>query len=167
MGKKSSRWTTDSLESLLKRQYAKKQAQVEAGGDRTSTQLQELEGDPPKVGRRKGKEKAGAVHRDGPSEEAVDGTGHPQYEVSIVILISDERDRDLDGAVSTILDCLVHSIREVREEEGIADHRLKGFDDSRKWIARETVDYRKVPKGEEGAEIEIGFYNDNERLFTP
>lgn len=40
----------------------------------------------------------------------LDGKGHPKYRVSIDILISDGRRRDIDGNATTLLDSLVHAV---------------------------------------------------------
>ena len=44
-----------------------------------------------------------------PKKAKADGKDHPVYKVSITFLISDERERDLDGATSTVLDCLIRA----------------------------------------------------------
>lgn len=57
------------------------------------------------------REDAGARKVDhGPKEAGVDEPVHSQFRVAIEIRVSDERDRDNDGAVSTILDCLIAAI---------------------------------------------------------
>lgn len=53
-----------------------------------------------------------ANHR--PKEAEEDGRDHPRFEVSVDLLVSDERRRDADGALSTLLDCLVQALRKVR-----------------------------------------------------
>jgi len=40
-----------------------------------------------------------------------DGVDHPKFRVTIVFNFSDDRRRDLDGAATTILDCLVATRR--------------------------------------------------------
>lgn len=39
----------------------------------------------------------------------VDGGVHPRFHISIDLLVSDERERDGDGAESTLLDCVIHA----------------------------------------------------------
>lgn len=46
-----------------------------------------------------------ANHKSGPAK--VDAQMHRQFSLTIVIQVSDNRRRDLDGALSTILDCLI------------------------------------------------------------
>lgn len=41
----------------------------------------------------------------------VDGDSHPKFRVAITLYVSDARRRDADGALTTILDCLVHAVR--------------------------------------------------------
>ena len=46
-----------------------------------------------------------------PKNKGVDGKDHPRFRVSVTLLMSDQRDRDPDGAVSTLMDCLVSARR--------------------------------------------------------
>ena len=46
----------------------------------------------------------------GPEKAEVDGEVYPKFRASITIRVSDKRDRDNDGAVSTIFDCLIAAI---------------------------------------------------------
>lgn len=49
-----------------------------------------------------------ADHR--PEKAKVDGAMHGKFRVSITLLLSDKRDRDPDGAASTLMDCVMASI---------------------------------------------------------
>lgn len=71
------------------------------------------------------KEGRPAIHRDGPKKEKVDGPGHPAFRVSITLRISDERHRDLDGAASTILDCLCSSVGRLAPVDQGTDRDLR------------------------------------------
>ena len=42
-----------------------------------------------------------------PQGTAMDGAGYEGYALSVEILVSDRRRRDLDGALATICDCIV------------------------------------------------------------
>lgn len=46
----------------------------------------------------------------GPEETGLDGAVYPEFRVSATICISDERDRDNDGAYSTLQDCLIAAV---------------------------------------------------------
>lgn len=46
----------------------------------------------------------------GPQKTKVDGALHGKFRVSITLLLSDKRDRDPDGAGTTLLDCLVAAV---------------------------------------------------------
>ena len=41
-----------------------------------------------------------------PGKAAMDGEGDQFYRVTVTLLVSDLQDRDADGAISTILDCI-------------------------------------------------------------
>lgn len=89
----------------------------------TSEQLQEIESRP---GYRKvGDTRGGPLPllqklQDDPVEPAkdndqagkpsLDGEGYPEFRLSVTLCISDERDRDNDGAYSTIQDCLIAAV---------------------------------------------------------
>lgn len=45
-------------------------------------------------------------HPDRAKNKAVDESLHPQFCVSVVVTVSDNRRRDLDGMLATILDCV-------------------------------------------------------------
>ena len=42
-----------------------------------------------------------------PKSAAMDGVGYEGYALSVEVLVSDRRRRDLDGALATICDCIV------------------------------------------------------------
>lgn len=44
-----------------------------------------------------------------PEEPKVDGGVHSGFQFSIDLLVSDERERDGDGAEATLLDCVIHA----------------------------------------------------------
>lgn len=43
----------------------------------------------------------------------MDEKGHPQFKLTVTILVSDNRRRDIDGALSTLLDCLIAAGRQL------------------------------------------------------
>jgi len=49
------------------------------------------------------------VHR--AKSETVDARVHGQFRVTVTLRVSDNRKRDADGALSTLLDCLVNAAR--------------------------------------------------------
>lgn len=51
-----------------------------------------------------------AKDNDQAGKPALDGEGYPEFRVSVTLCISDERDRDNDGAYSTIQDCLIAAV---------------------------------------------------------
>lgn len=54
-----------------------------------------------------------------PGVSEVDGKGHPRFRVGIRLLISSNQRRDADGAVATILDCMVKAIARLRRLRGL------------------------------------------------
>lgn len=52
-----------------------------------------------------------AHHR--PQKADMDESRHRQFEIAIVVAVSDRRRRDLDGMCATILDCLVAARRQL------------------------------------------------------
>ena len=60
-----------------------------------------------------------------PKTTAMDGIGCEQYALSVEVLVSDKRRRDLDGALATICDCLVAARRQL---ESYTDDNGKGKD---------------------------------------
>jgi len=83
------RWTEKDLES-----YQAKRERV-----RSRPIIQELKDvDRPKANHQAGK-------------AGVDGQVHPKFRIAITLLVSDKRCRDGDGALSTLLDCVVTASR--------------------------------------------------------
>lgn len=78
-------------------------------------------------------------------EKGVDGGGHPVFHLTVTALLSDKRQRDLDGMLSTICDCLVRA----------ADAAGMNFDDNIFWISHESVGYRFVTNGQHGVEVTL------------
>jgi len=54
----------------------------------------------------------------GTKMQKMDGAGDRQYHLSVEILVSDKRRRDLDGALATICDCLVAARRRLEVYTG-------------------------------------------------
>lgn len=76
---------------------------------------------------------------------------HPVFRLSITIRYSDKRRRDLSGALATIEDCLIDAVKQLPD-------CLKEYlpqDDSWEWIREIHVFALFVPKGDEGAYIDI------------
>lgn len=68
---------------------------------------------------------AGKVdHKTGVSE--VDGSVRPQFRVTVTLGYGDERRRDADGAVSTILDCLIAARRQLALCSGVGSEGYQG-----------------------------------------
>lgn len=74
-------------------------------GPRPHRLVQEHEDDPAGAG-----QPSGDVDN-GPEETTGDERVHPRYRTRFVICVSDRRRRDADGAISTVLDCLVRAAR--------------------------------------------------------
>lgn len=86
-------WTKEQLAS-----YESKSNRIENKGDIPCSQFQEQQDDRPrKVDNR-------------PKEAGLDGAVCQPYDCSIIVYISDERDRDLDGISSTLLDCYLAAV---------------------------------------------------------
>lgn len=101
--------SSDQLNELLRNNPTLAAANPElnkVGDKRASacTQFQEHQIDLPKQAKRK------AVHRDKAREKTLDGSSHPKYRIAIVIRVCDARPRDIDGAASTLLDCLISAV---------------------------------------------------------
>lgn len=69
------------------------------------SELQKLQDDP----------LASKADHDQAGESKVDGTSGGEFRVSVTLRISDARDRDNDGAFSTLADCLVAAIGRLAE----------------------------------------------------
>lgn len=66
-------------------------------------------------------DKGQAHHK--PKKAKAHGASHPSYRVTIVFLQSDKRRRDLDGQLSTVLDCLRNAVRRFSAmDTGDKDH---------------------------------------------
>ena len=52
---------------------------------------------------------------DNPKSKKADGINRERFRITIDFLVSDNRRRDPDGAINTILDCLVRSVRRLSE----------------------------------------------------
>ena len=46
-----------------------------------------------------------------PKAPEMDGSVYPKFRVSIALMFSDNRKRDMDGAATTLLDCITHTVR--------------------------------------------------------
>ena len=51
----------------------------------------------------------------GPEGKKVDGAGDCQHSLTVEVLMSDRRRRDLDGALATICDCIVAARRQLED----------------------------------------------------
>lgn len=56
------------------------------------------------------------IHKTGTAK--VDAASHPKFKVTVIVQISDNRRRDLDGNLTTILDCLCTSRRQLSMDTG-------------------------------------------------
>ena len=70
---------------------------------RSNPQLQELQAGSPKG------EARNDHHRT--KNKKVDARVHPSFRVTVILSYSDRRRRDIDGAASTVLDCIVTASR--------------------------------------------------------
>jgi len=64
-----------------------------------------------------------------PKMQKMDGGSDQQYHLSVEILVSDRRRRDLDGALATICDCIVTARRRLEiytEDNGDSKDGAKG-----------------------------------------
>ena len=135
-------WTDAELDAFYdRRNRARAELQKRQAGERARRRAARAEAS-------QARQKAKSEGVEKPAEDqartsTVDGAGDrpDQFSISVVLRISDNRKRDLDGALTTLLDCLVKA--------GAIP------DDSRQHVVEESVKFRIVPKGEEGAEIEI------------
>lgn len=94
------RITNDQYQAILARQAARKRT-----GARPIVQEQQ-------------DDRKGTPHH-GPEEAEVDGPVQGRFRVTIDVFVSDKRRRDLDGAASTLLDCLISTRRLLAERAGI------------------------------------------------
>jgi hypothetical protein len=79
---------------------------------------------------------------------------HRQFHITVTIRNSDQRSRDLDNALSTLLDCIVKAVGRVCRSHPNIKY-IAPIDDSWKWIPSISIANQIVPKGEEGATIAI------------
>ena len=85
-----------------------------------------------------------------PEIPGMDETVQVPYTISVVCKYSDERRRDLDGALSTLLDCIVDVAKEINDDRLPSDDRWR-------MVSIGNVFGTKVPKGDEGAIIYIQY----------
>jgi len=91
------RWTQQEYEAYLARR-----GQSGNSRDRPGAQLQKQQD-----------VDAGKDHNK-PGKAKVDEASHPKFRVRVVLRYSDNRRRDIDGALSTVLDCVVRAFRRFR-----------------------------------------------------
>jgi len=70
--------------------------------------------------------KRAAVPDDGPTNKKVDGRLHPKFRIAVVFTMCDNRRRDLDGALATILDCVCSARRLLENNTGNYHNITKG-----------------------------------------
>ena len=59
-----------------------------------------------------------------PHQTEVDGAGRPLYRITITLRTSDERDRDADGATSTLLDTYLFALGRLLETDRVSLRKL-------------------------------------------
>ena len=79
--------------------------------------------DRPCSGVQKQEDHCGQEINHGPEGTKVDGGSDRQYALTVEILVSDRRNRDLDGALATLCDCLVAEGRQL--ESDTEDYRQR------------------------------------------
>ena len=100
--------------------------QARGGGNRKRPQFPELQDDRPRP----------ADHR--PQEAGLDGEVYPEFRITAEIRISDERDRDNDGAYSTLQDCLITAIGRLAQMDPKTLRKFAaGFKRKRRGAARD------------------------------
>ena len=72
---------------------------------RTRNLVQELKDAPPSQGSTEGD----VDHE--PDQTEADGKLHPKYRIAVTLLVSDNRARDADGALTSLLDATIHAVR--------------------------------------------------------
>ena len=95
-------WTKQEYE-----QWKLRSGNVENTGVGVSSGFQKQKAVHPRPQHRK------TAHLDGPKNETMDGPGHPQFALTITFAFCDNRQRDLDGAATTVLDCLEDALRSI------------------------------------------------------
>lgn len=110
------RWSREQLEEY----------QSGRSRNRSSPQFQKLQDDRPRT----------ADHR--PQEAGMDGEVYPEFCITAEIRISDERDRDNDGAYSTLQDCLITAIGRLAQMDPKTLRKFAaGFKRKRRGAARD------------------------------
>jgi len=97
--------TADELRKLYPRaseSFIRRNASDYVGdsGNRPSSFVQKQQANPEETRR-------DTVHRQRRSKQGLDAKVHPTYRLTVDLRYSDNRPRDIDGSLSTILDCLV------------------------------------------------------------
>lgn len=131
------RFTEDQLNEILKKGNVK--IATTGNGTGACSELQKQQTDS-KDGERK-RSQANSHHQ--PQEEKTDECDDPQFRVAIKILFSDERNRDGDGAASTIIDCLISAAGRLAQ---VDSRTLRKFADGFKAERRRNRNNRKVKK---------------------
>ena len=67
-------------------------------------------------------------------ETEVDGTVCGQFGISITLLVSDKKDRDIDGAATTLLDCLVAAVGRLLQMDRLALRKLAKSEERRRGL---------------------------------
>ena len=106
---RKSRFDNHWLAEYIRRE-AKRQGH--SAGARPRPIVQEQQDDRADLATDQKRKKVSVPDADSETREAeVDEGSHPVYDLTVTIRVSDNRRRDLDGNLSTILDCLVQSVR--------------------------------------------------------
>lgn len=90
--------------------------------------------------------------------QSMDEGLHGQFKVTVVIKISDNRGRDLDGSLATIMDCLRDAAREIAAISPKHAHWINQhvpLDDSWQYVPELIVRAERCEKGMEGASVLI------------
>jgi hypothetical protein len=85
---------------------------MQRGTDASNTGVGQLSG----LQKQKNYRRETAHHR--PKSTAMDGIGCEQFVLSVEVLVSDKRRRDLDGALATICDVIVAVRRQLESDTG-------------------------------------------------
>ena len=98
-------WSEQTYRAKLARKhYAKSNRKTGGQSPGAYNQLQEQQA----PGSRKARDKAGIPR--------VDAKMRGRFRVSITLFVSDNRERDADGALATLLDCMCHAAKRLSEE---------------------------------------------------
>ena len=85
--------------------------------------------DRPRPGVQEPEDHSGQTIDNGPEGKKVDGASDRQHSLTVEILMSDRRRRDLDGGLATICDCIVAARRQLEsaaEDKGDGKGGTKG-----------------------------------------